>query len=111
MSTEDDRKLFAEIQLQAIKSPDELIRLVDERLDTFEKIINNFPGPYDPLNGSVYIRWERKAMMWLGRVSGNLESLGWLQVMKPEVAERLKVRAHAIMNKAMEAIVMRGGRG
>ncbi len=106
----EDRKLFGEIQLHALKSPEELIRIVDERLDEFERIISHFPGTYDPLNGAVYIRWERKAMMWLGRVSGNLEALGWLQVMKPEVAERLKVRAHAIMNQAMESIMMQGGR-
>lgn len=94
-----------------IDSREGVIKVFEEHLDVFERIISDeFPGPYQPLNGNPYIRWERKMMMWLGRVSGELAMLEILRVLTPEQGQFLKTRAMSMISRATAKAAMEGGR-
>lgn len=94
-----------------VSSREGVIKVFEEHLDRFEEIIDKeYPGAYNPLNGNVYIRWERKLMMWLGRVSGELAMLQVLQVVRPEEGQKLKERALSMINRATAKAMMEGRR-
>lgn len=94
-----------------IDSREGVIRVFEEHLDTFERIISSeYPGPYQPLNGNPYIRWERRMMLWLGRISGELAMLEILQVLTPEQGQFLKARAQSMISRATAKATLEGGR-
>jgi len=90
-----------------LDSREAVIRVFEEHLSQFEVIINiDYPGPYDPLNGNVYIRWERRVLIWLGRVTGELEILRLLEAVPPEIAVRLLKRATHLITTATAKAAM-----
>ncbi len=101
---------FDDVQASALHNRTQVINAVEEHISELELHLGAFPGPYDPLNGAVYIRWERLAMNWIGRVTGNLEAFKLSGLLPPEQYDRLKLRAMAKINHMMTHMVMTGGR-
>ena len=95
---------FKDLPIVGLKNREQVINVMEARIDSFEEHLGSYPGPYDPLNGVVYILWERRAMLWLGRVSERLQVLQELSVLPPEQAARLKNRAMALINQATASV-------
>jgi hypothetical protein len=98
--------LFTNAKLLGLENLDQIVNAFEEHIKQFGQHVAEWPGPYDPLNGTKYIIWERKAMIWLGRVSTGLEWLQRLSVLPPEQAARLKQRAMVIVTQSTAKIVM-----
>jgi hypothetical protein len=103
---EGDEDPFEHLRLVGVQNREQVIKLLEERIGNFEAHMGAYPGPYDPLNGTRYIVWERKAMLWLGKVAERLQVYQELSVLPPEQAARLKIRALAVINRATSQIIM-----
>lgn len=101
-----DEQAFDDLKVFGLENRTQVVNRMEERINSFEEQLGAYPGPYDPLNGNVYIQWERKTLLWLGRVSERLACLQELNVMPPEQAQRLKIKAMALINRATEKTVM-----
>lgn len=82
-----------------------LNRLID-KVDNFERHLGAYPGAYDPLNGTVYIIWERKAMIWLGRISESISLHQEMDIIPVELGQKLKNRVLGIINQIQAKIIM-----
>jgi hypothetical protein len=107
MMTDDP---FRAVKTAATDNREQVINVLTEHIGELELHLGQFPGPYDPLNSRIYIRWERLAMSWIGRVTGMLAAFQLLGVLSPEQYERLKLKATAAINHLMTKMVMEGRR-
>jgi len=98
-----------DLPISRLENLEQAINTVEAHIRSYEQHLGAFPGPYDPVNGIPYILWERRAMIWLGRVSERIAVLRELGVLPPEQAERLKTAAFGVINRATAQMVM-GGR-
>jgi len=91
--------------LVLIRNREQAINLIDEHINALDQHLSEFPGPYDPLNGAVYIKWERNAFSWIGQISGLLKAFKLMGVIPQEVYSAMKVRAQgkiqALMTRAI----------
>ena len=101
----DSNDPFKTLPIVGLQNRTQVINVTEERIAGLEYCLGKFPGPYDPLNGNVYIRWERKVMTWFGRVTERLAVLQELGVLPPEQASRLKLRAMAAVTNMTAKIV------
>jgi len=97
---------FSELKIVGIKNREQVVNIMEARINSLEECLGEFPGPFDPLNGNIYIRWERRALLWIGRVSERLACLQEFGVLPPEQAVRLKVRAMSLINRVTEKTIM-----
>lgn len=101
---------FTDVKTAAAETREQVINIIEDHIASLELHLGEFPGPYDALNSQVYIRWERMAMSWIGRVTGMLQAFKLLGVVTPEQHERLKVRATAAISHLMTRMVTEGRR-
>lgn len=101
----DDLKSI--LETFTVSSKEGAMKVFEEDLLEFETLLGS-PAPSDPLNGMVYVRWERKVMMYLGRVDGSLALLRLLGVFTPEQSKRLMLRATSALTRAMVQVQMQG---
>jgi hypothetical protein len=104
MPTENDG--FSHVQFLALTNKEQIVNYVAERITRFEEQIGRRPDHRDPLNADAFQRWRDMCLVWLGRVAECTSLLGSLQLLPPEEALRLKMRALALINRALESIVM-----
>jgi hypothetical protein len=96
---------FTELPIVGLQNREQVINVLEEHIRDFADHIGEWPGPYDPLNSTKYIVWERRCCIWLGRVSERLKVCRELGVLPAEQAERLRIRTLAIINQAMSKMV------
>lgn len=98
--------IVGKAQIFGLRSRDEIVNSCEEKIGDLQEHLNDFPGPYDPLNGTKYIVWERRAMMKIGIVQGWTAGLTSIGVLPFEITERLKRRALGIINRATAKVQM-----
>jgi hypothetical protein len=101
-----DKDALGEALIIGLKSPESVVRGCELKIADLQEHLDDFPGAYEPLNGTPYIVWERRAMMKIGIVQGWVAALSAIRVLPFEVAERLKHRAVGIINRAMAKVQM-----
>lgn len=87
-------------------SREEWHNVLDEKLHMFKEHLAAFPGPQDPLNGSKYIVWERRSMIWTGRIAEGVAIYQMGDLVSPEKGAMLFSRAKNILNQATSKIIM-----
>jgi hypothetical protein len=97
---------FGEARILGIRTPEAVVASADQVISELEAHLAEFPGPYDPLNGTRYIVWERRAMMGVGKVQGWISALSSVGVLQVETAEKLKRRAIALITHATAKVQM-----
>jgi len=90
----------------SIENRDQAINRVESRIDRLNRHLDQYPGPYDPLNGIVYVSWERRGLLWTGDISGRLAVLGALKVVPWEQAEKINASAKAAISRATAKIMI-----
>ena len=53
---------FSEVEVARLATREQVVNLLEETIGELQSALGQFPGPYDPLNGAVYVRWERVTM-------------------------------------------------
>jgi hypothetical protein len=89
-----------------LTSKEGVVNYMSERIARFEEQIGKRPDYRDPLNADAFQRWRDLCLVWLGRVAEATSLLGSLQLLPPDEAQRLKLKALALINRAQEAVVM-----
>lgn len=97
---------LSDLRVSRIDNRDQIINLIDHAISKLESYLGEWPGPYDPLNGNVYIRWERRAFIWIGVVQGMLNAYRSVGVLPPEHALSLESRAKAAISLTTARAVM-----
>ena len=101
----DKNDPFSPATLPPAENSEQAVNLLEARLLAFEAHLELWPGPYDPLNGVVYINWERRALLWLGRVSERIAVYEELEVLPVAAASRFKIAAMGAVNRALSTII------
>ena len=101
-----DKDVMGQARIIGLESPESVVTVCEAKIAELQEHLDDFPGPYEPLNGSVYIVWERRAMMKIGIVQGWVAALSAIRVLPFEVGERLKHRALGIINRATAKVQM-----
>jgi len=101
-----DRDVVGEPRIIGLDSPESIVRVCETKIDELQKHLDAFPGPYEPLNGTEYIVWERRAMMKMGIAQGWVAALAAIKVLPFEIGERLKHRAVGVINRAAAKVQM-----
>jgi len=96
---------FTDLPIVGLQNREQVINLLEEHIKSFAEHLGDWPGPYDALNSTPYITWERRCCIWLGRVSERLKVCQELGVLPQEHAEKLRIRAMACINQAMSKMV------
>lgn len=97
---------FLDVRQAAVLNREQLVRLIEQEIDALRLRIADYPGPHSPLNGELYIVWERRVMMDIGGVQKLLKAFRALDLLPAELAIRLQTSAMAVLNQAMAQIAM-----
>jgi len=101
-----DKDVLGQERIIGLESPESAVTACEAKIAELQAHLNDFPGPYEPLNAVEYIVWERRAMMKIGIVQGWVAALSAIRVLPFEVGERLKRRAVGIINRATAKVQM-----
>jgi len=103
-------KLFGAAETPVLETREQAINLVKEHIAALDLQLDAYPGPYDPVNSAVYLKWERMLMCWIGRVT---ESLCWmraLEIVSPEIVAKLEQQAQMKITSASAKMILEGRR-
>jgi hypothetical protein len=86
----------------------QIVRVIEDHLRSLKDHLGEMPRSRDPLNGAVYVAWERRAMTWVGRLTGVLELAQLTGLLTPEQFQRLKHQGMAAITHLTAEVVMHG---
>jgi hypothetical protein len=101
-----EKDAFEQARIIGVQNRENVVNVVESKIWELTEHLEDFPGPYEPLNGTKYIIWERRAMMKIGIVQGWISALSAVEVLPFEIGEKLKHRALGIINRATAKVQM-----
>jgi len=93
-----------------VLSREQVINKIESHIGSLRDHVGGYPGAWDPLNGSAYVKWERLVFVWIGRVTASLEAFSMVGMISPEQHARLHAEAMGVVNHAIADFIATGGR-
>ena len=108
--SDEGKDPFALIQQEQLRTREQVINMIEDHIVSLRDQLGKFPGPMDAVNSKAYVKWERLTMSWIGRVTEALSMARMLNLLPPEQAERLHVKATGAINYLMVKMITEGNR-